>query len=196
MPVLSHTPRFFATPSAFRRWLGKNHQTADELWVGFHKKGTGRKSITWPESVDQALCFGWIDGVRKSIDDSRYTIRFTRRRPRSIWSAVNIKRALELIDRGLMESAGNEAFAKRDPKKLHSSEQRQVRFPPIFVKRIRSHERAWLFFQSLPPSIRRLSTRWIMSGKKEETRLKRLALLISSSAKRELIPPLRFGRDR
>src|SRR5919205_1152453 len=121
------TPHFFKTPAAFRKWLAANHDKSKELWVGYYKKGSGKPSITWPESVDEALCFGWIDGIRKSIDDESYTIRFTPRRPRSIWSAVNVKRARELMETGRMHPAGLKAFEERVSERsgIYSYEQRR-----------------------------------------------------------------------
>src|SRR5438477_11388235 len=114
---MPNQPRFFATPADWRRWLAAHHKTHDELWVGYYKKGSGRPSITWPESVDEALCFGWIDGLRKSLDADRYMIRFTPRRPGSIWSEVNVKRAKELISQRRMRAAGKRVFLARDPEK-------------------------------------------------------------------------------
>src|SRR5688572_6440582 len=153
-------PTFFATPADFRRWLERNHDSVTELWVGFHKKGTGKPSITWPESVDQALCFGWIDGVRKSVDPDSYKIRFTPRRPGSIWSTVNTKRAKELSKLGLMNDAGLKAFAARDEKKTkqYSFERDNVAFDPPLEKRFRASRKAWKFFDSQPPGYRKLAT--------------------------------------
>jgi uncharacterized protein YdeI (YjbR/CyaY-like superfamily) len=187
---------FFATPAAFRRWLEKHHASAGELWVGFHKKATGKPSITWPESVDQALCFGWIDGLRKSIDADRYMIRFTPRRTTSIWSAVNTKRAQELIDLGLMQAAGAQAFAGRDAEKTnrYSFERDHVELDAAMQKEFRAHREAWLFFQSQPPSYRKMMTWWVQSAKRETTRARRLAKLIADSAAGQRIDPMRPGR--
>lgn len=178
-------PTFFAAPAAFRAWLEEHHARTSELLVGFYKKGSGKPSITWPESVDVALCFGWIDGVRKTIDETRYTIRFTPRRPTSIWSAVNIKRAHELTKLGLMHPAGLEAFERRDEKKsaIYAYEQRSTAtLGDAFEKQFRANTNAWAFFQSQAPWYRRTATYWVSSAKKEETRLKRLATLIEDSA--------------
>jgi uncharacterized protein YdeI (YjbR/CyaY-like superfamily) len=177
-------PKFFATPAAFRKWLDQNHDKADELWVGFRKKGTGKPSITWPESVDQALCFGWIDGIRKSIDTENYKIRFTPRRPGSIWSAVNRKRVEELIKDGLMQPAGAKAWAGRDPSKFYhySFEQPHVEFEGALLKQLRANQKAFEFFQAQPPYYRKQLTRWVISAKQEETRNKRMAALIRDSA--------------
>ena len=177
-------PTFFATPADFRRWLERNHEKADELLVGFWKKGSGKRSITWPESVDEALSFGWIDGVRRRIDDESYSIRFTPRRRGSIWSAVNIKRANELSKLGRMAPAGLRAFEARDEKKsaIYSYENRPRDLAPEYEKRFRANKKAWEFWTAQPPGYRRLATYWIMEAKKEETRKRRLRQLIDDSA--------------
>jgi uncharacterized protein YdeI (YjbR/CyaY-like superfamily) len=176
-------PTFFATPAEFRQWLEENHQRAAELLVGFYKKGSRQPSITWPESVDQALCFGWIDGVRKSIDEGSYTIRFTPRMG-AVWSAINIRKAGELTKLGLMRPAGIKAFAARDEKKsaIYSYEQRNsAQFPEVFEKQFRANQEAWDYFRSRAPWYRRTATYWVISAKREETKLKRLATLIEDS---------------
>jgi uncharacterized protein YdeI (YjbR/CyaY-like superfamily) len=186
-------PTFFASPTEWRRWLEKHHADTQELWVGFYKRDSGRPSIAWPEGVDGALCFGWIDGVRKSIDAISYKIRFTPRKPRSIWSAINIRRANELSKLGLMHSTGLAAFAKRDGGRsaIYAYEQRKTaKLPPAFEKKFRACAEAWKFFQSQPPWYQRTSTYWVISAKKEETRLKRLATLIDCSARKQNIPSL------
>lgn len=186
--------KFFANASEFRKWLEKNHTTARELWVGFYKKSTGKPSITWPESVDAALCFGWIDGLRKSIDETSYMNRFTPRNPRSTWSAVNIKRIEELTKQGLMHEAGLKVFRDRNPAKsdLYSYEQRQkIQLPENYLQQLRSNKKAWSFFQSQPPWYQRTVTYWIMSAKREETRMTRLVLLIDCSQRAAIIPPLK-----
>jgi uncharacterized protein YdeI (YjbR/CyaY-like superfamily) len=186
-------PQFFASPSEWRAWLARNHTDEQELWVGFYKRDSGRPSITWPEAVDCALCFGWIDGVRKSIDEASYKIRFTPRKPRSIWSAINIKRAKELSKLGLMCAPGLAAFEKRngDRSAIYAYEQRQTaKLPQEFEKRFRANKKAWTFFQSQPPWYRRTSSYWVVSAKKEETRLKRLGILIDCSARKQNIPSL------
>jgi len=186
-------PRFFPAPADWRAWLEKNHSDKEELWVGFYKRDSGRQSITWPESVDGALCFGWIDGLRKSIDDCSYMIRFTPRKARSVWSAINIKRVGELGKLGLMHAAGLAAFAKRDGDRsaIYSYEQRKTAsLPPEFEKQFRKQREAWEYFQVQPPWYRRTSTYWVISAKKEETRLKRLAILIDCSARKRPIPSL------
>jgi uncharacterized protein YdeI (YjbR/CyaY-like superfamily) len=186
-------PRFFSTPPEFRAWLEKHHATAKELLVGFHKKGSGRPSITWPEAVDEALSFGWIDGVRRSIDDVSYTIRFTPRTGRSAWSAVNIKRAKELIEQGRMRPAGHKVFeARRDDRSgIYSYEQRgQAKLGRVFERQFRSNTKAWEFFQAQPPGYRTMATFWVVSAKREETRRRRLATLIDDSAHGRTVRPL------
>jgi uncharacterized protein YdeI (YjbR/CyaY-like superfamily) len=182
--------KFFKSPSHFRRWFEANHATARELWVGFYKKASGKPSITWPESVDQALCFGWIDGVRKSIDESSYKIRFSPRQGRSTWSAVNIKRANELAEQGQMSLAGKKAFEERTENRsaIYSYEQRSPELPDPFASTLRQNRSAWEFFQSQPPSYRKTVCWWIVSAKKDETKHKRLAKLIKHSAQRERLP--------
>jgi uncharacterized protein YdeI (YjbR/CyaY-like superfamily) len=186
-------PTFFATPADFRAWLEEHHASAAELLVGFHKKGSGRPSITWPEAVDQALCFGWIDGVRRSIDDDSYSIRFTPRMPTSTWSAVNVARVEELARQGLMHPAGLEAFARRSPERTatYSYEQRAAAaLDPEQERRLRADAAAWAFFQAQPPWYRRAATWWVVSAKREETRERRLARLIEDSAAARPIGPL------
>jgi uncharacterized protein YdeI (YjbR/CyaY-like superfamily) len=175
--------RFFATGEEFRAWLEQHHATAKELWVGFYKKGSGRPSITWPESVDEALCFGWIDSVRRSIDEASYRIRFTPRRPRSIWSAVNVRRAEALVEAGRMQPAGLAAFAKRkeDRTGQYSFEQGQVALDEDLEAELRGNARAWEFFQAQPATYRKTVSWWVMSAKRDETRKRRLAALVRDS---------------
>ncbi|HJS29742.1 MAG TPA: YdeI/OmpD-associated family protein [Anaerolineales bacterium] len=184
---------FFETPAGFRQWLEENHSAAPELWVGYYKKGSGRPSVTWPESVDEALCFGWIDGIRKSLDETSYTIRFTPRRPGSIWSAVNIRRAQELIDQGRMQPDGLKAYqARRENRSgIYSYEQRQDQLPEVYAQELRKNDAAWEFFQAQPPWYRKAAGWWVVSAKKEETRLRRLDQLIEDSAAGRTVPPLR-----
>jgi uncharacterized protein YdeI (YjbR/CyaY-like superfamily) len=186
-------PQFFATPSKLRTWLARHHNKTRELWVGFYKKDSGKASITWPQAVDAALCFGWIDGVRKSIDEISYTIRLTPRKPRTIWSAVNIKKAQELTKLGLMHPAGLEAFQARTKERsgIYSYEQRRnAKLDPQYEKKLRANRKAYEFFQSQAPWYQRTSIFWVMSAKKEETRLKRLATLIACSRDGRSIKPL------
>ena len=177
--------KFFRTPADLRTWLEKNHATATELWVGFYKRGSGKPSITWPESVDQALCFGWIDGVRKRVDEISYQIRFTRRRRGSIWSAINIKRAEELVRQKQMRPTGLEAFAARIENKsgIYSYEQRSTELSQPYATLLNKNKTASNFFKKQPPSYRKMIGWWIISAKKEETRMARLAKLIRESAK-------------
>jgi uncharacterized protein YdeI (YjbR/CyaY-like superfamily) len=186
-------PTFFATPAHFRGWLERHHDSVSELLVGFHKRGSGRPSITWPEAVDQALCFGWIDGVRRRVDAASYSIRFTPRKHRSTWSAVNVKRMKELIDEGLVAPAGLAAFQRRgdDRTAIYSYEQRRnAPLEPDQERRLRADERAWAYFESQPPSYRRAAIHWVTSAKKPETRERRLTQLIECSAARRPVPPL------
>ena len=178
-------PKFFRTPADFGTWLEKNHATATELWVGFYTKDSGKPSITWPESVDQALCFGWIDGIRRRVDEISYQIRFTPRRHGSIWSATNIKRAKELARQEQMRPAGLKAFAARIENKsgIYSYEQRSTELSEPYAKLLKKNKAASSFFEKQPPSYRKMIGWWIISAKKEETRMARLAKLISESAK-------------
>jgi uncharacterized protein YdeI (YjbR/CyaY-like superfamily) len=178
-------PKFFRTPADFRRWLEKNHAITAELWVGFHKKDSAKPSITWPESVDEALCFGWIDGIRQRVDEISYQIRFTPRRRGSIWSATNIKRVKELAKQRRMHATGLKTFAARIENKsdIYSYEQRNTDLPETYAKLLKKNKTAWDFFQIQPSSYRRMIDWWIVSAKKHETRMARLAKLISASAK-------------
>jgi uncharacterized protein YdeI (YjbR/CyaY-like superfamily) len=187
-------PTTFERPEDFRRWLEQHHEREPELWVGYFKKGSGRASMTWPESVDEALCFGWIDGIRKRIDDERYTIRFTPRRAGSIWSAVNIRRVAALTAEGRMRPMGLAAFAARreDRSGIYSYEQRdQAAFPAAFEKRFRAEETAWAWFEAQPKGYRQNTIRWVMTAKREETRERRFATLIEDSAAGRRIARLR-----
>ena len=186
-------PTFFATAPDFRKWLEKHHGAGRELWVGFHKRGSGRPSITWPESVDQALCFGWIDGQRKSIDDTSYAIRFTPRRRGSTWSSVNVRRVEVLKDAGLMRPAGLRAFEQRREGKtaIYGYEQtKTARLDTAAMRTFRANKKAWRFFEGQAPSYRRAAVWWVISAKKEETRRRRLAVLIEDSEQGRTIPPL------
>jgi uncharacterized protein YdeI (YjbR/CyaY-like superfamily) len=183
-------PTFFPTALEFREWLARHHASERELLVGFFKKGSGEPSITWPESVDEALCFGWIDGIRKRIDDRSYTIRFTPRKPGSIWSKVNISRARELIEQGRVHPAGLAAFeARRENRSgVYSYEQRRPQLEPPYDQLLRQDHAAWDFFQSQPPSYRKAVSWWIVSAKREDTRLRRLEKLRDYSARAQRIP--------
>lgn len=186
-------PKFFKTQNALRNWFEKNYKKLEEQWIGFYKKGTGRESITWSESVDEALCFGWIDGLRKSIDDESYMIRFTPRKPGSNWSRVNINKVSKLKKQGLMKKEGLEAFSKRQESKsaVYTYEREGVELAPKYLKELKSNKKAWEYFnKNVAPSYKKLTRRWVMSAKREETRIKRLRILIDSSAKGELIPQI------
>ena len=179
---------FFPSPSHFRKWLEQNHADVAELWVGFYRKDSGRRSITWPESVDEALCFGWIDGLRKRIDAESYKIRFTPRRTISRWSNVNIGRVEELTRAGRMRAAGTKAYQQRTPARSGSysyENRKRAKLDKRAEKQIRSSPAAWKFFQAQTPSYRQVITWWVMSAKKEETRARRLAKLIEHSARGE-----------
>lgn len=176
---------FFATPEEWRAWLDAHHESVPELWVGFWKVGSGRPSITWPQAVDQALCYGWIDGVRKGIDAESYRIRFTPRRPTSIWSAVNVARVAALSEAGLMTPAGLAAFANRraDRTGVYSFERREAAvFDADMLAELRAHAEAWEFFSAQPPGYRKVATHWVMSAKRPETRRRRFATLLDDSA--------------
>lgn len=186
-------PTFFATPSEFRMWFEEHHDKTQELLVGFYKKSSGKPSITWPEAVDEALCFGWIDGVRKGIDDVSYTIRFTPRKLRSIWSAVNVKRAKELASLGLMRPAGLKAFEERAEEKsgIYAYEQENAaELDEAYEQQFRANKKAWDFFQAQASWYRRAAIWWVISAKREETRLKRLVTLIESSEHGRTVPLL------
>jgi uncharacterized protein YdeI (YjbR/CyaY-like superfamily) len=183
-------PRFFCTPAAFRAWLDANHHRASELVVGFYKKGSGKPSITWPESVDEALCYGWIDGVRHSLDDERYTIRFTPRKPTSIWSNVNIAKVDALLKAGRMMPAGLAAWERRDPKQsgIYAFERETAAFDAEAERRFKRDKTAWRWFQTQPPGYRHLATHWVVSAKRPETRERRLTILIEHSGRGERLP--------
>jgi uncharacterized protein YdeI (YjbR/CyaY-like superfamily) len=175
---------FFSTADEFRAWLERNHASEAELFVGFYKKGSGKPSLTWPESVDVALSYGWIDGVRNAIDEISYRIRFTPRNPTSTWSAINVKRVAELTQLGLMRPAGIRAFEARkgDKTGIYAYEQRKsAKLPPAYKKKFRANNKAWAFFQSQPPWYQRTATYRVISAKQEATREKRLAQLIKDS---------------
>jgi uncharacterized protein YdeI (YjbR/CyaY-like superfamily) len=176
--------KYFKLAGDFRKWLERNHVTAQELWVGYYRKSSKQPSMTWPESVDEALCFGWIDGIRKSVDDLRYTIRFTPRRRGSIWSAVNIRRAQELCEKGLMKPAGVTAFNARKEYKsgIYSYEQRSASLDGAYEKKLRQNKTAYDFFYAQSPSYRKAIGWWIVGAKQEATREKRLQKLIEESA--------------
>ena len=177
--------KFFTSPKQFRQWLERNHDRATELWLGFHKKASGKKSITYAEALDEALCFGWIDGVRRKFNETSYVQRFTPRKPRSIWSNINVRHVERLKKEGRMHPAGLEAYARRDPKRtgIYSFENRPRELAPAYETAFRANKAAWKFFQEQPPFYKRLMIFRTMSAKKEETQLRRLKELIESSKK-------------
>jgi len=180
-------PKFFPTPSVFRKWLAANHAKSNELWVGFFKKNSGQPSITWPESVDEALCFGWIDGVRKSLDEQSYVIRFSPRKPSSIWSAVNTRNMERLIKEDRVQPAGLKAYEARKEYRsgIYSYEQRSPELVEPYAGLFKRNRAAWKFFQAQPPSYRKMMSWYVVSAKQEATRLKRLDTLIDASSKHE-----------
>jgi len=190
-------PKFFTTPAAFRQWLEQNHDRATELLVGFHKKSSGKKSITYAEALDEALCFGWIDGVRKSFNETSYMQRFTPRKPKSIWSLINVRHVERLKNEGRMHPAGLEAYARRDPKRtgIYSFETEPHKLAPPYEKKFRQNKNAWKFFEEQAPYYKKLMIFKVMSGKKEETRLRRLEQLIESSAEGRRLDLLKPKRE-
>ena len=185
-------PKFFKTANDWRAWLADNHTAATELWVGYFKKNSGKPSITYPESVDQAICFGWIDGVRRNLDEVSYAIRFTPRKARSIWSAVNIRKANAMTEAGLMHESGAKVFAARseDRSEIYSFERkRKGELDPAYAKKLAANKKAKTFFDAQRPSYQRTIIHWVMSAKQEETRLRRLDLLIKSSEEGKWAPP-------
>jgi uncharacterized protein YdeI (YjbR/CyaY-like superfamily) len=193
-------PIYFASAEAFREWLAEHHEKTGELLVGFYKRKSGRPTLTWPESVDAALAYGWIDGVRRSVDEERYTIRFCPRKPTSIWSKINIAKAEALIAAGRMAPAGLRAFERRTARRsgVYSFEQdrKQQVLPPEYEARVRKNGKAWKWLQAQPPWYRRTACHWVTSAKKEETRQRRLATLIADSAAGRAIAPLRWRPEK
>ena len=185
---------FFRNKSDLRKWFEQNHEKEAELFLGYYKTTSGKESISWPESVDEALCFGWIDGVRKSIDKESYFIRFTKRKSKSIWSAVNIKKIEELSRLGLMYPAGVAAFEKRDEKnsKIYSYEKEPVKLNRKYEKKLKANKKAWKFFVAQPPSYRKPAINWVMSAKQEATRVSRLETLIADCEAGQKIKPMRY----
>ena len=182
-------PKFFATREKFREWLEKNHARADELLVGFHKKGSGKKSITYAEALDEALCFGWIDGVKRGLNETSYTQRFTPRRARSIWSLVNVKHVERLTKEGRMHAAGLATYEQRDPRRtgIYSFENAPRELSEEYENQLRKVKGAWEYWQTYPPYLKKTVSYWVMSAKKEETRSARLRRLIESCARGERI---------
>ncbi|MGD2070784.1 MAG: YdeI/OmpD-associated family protein [Gemmatimonadota bacterium] len=186
-------PEFFADAEELRAWLRRNHATRDECWIGLHRKGTGRPSVTWSQLVDELICFGWIDGLRRSLDDERWAIRVTPRREGSRWSPRNVRRARALIEDGRMEPPGLRAFAAADLEETRRSSavREDAELGEEFEAEFRAHEAAWAFWRSESPSYRRTATAWVVTAKREATRRRRLATLIRDSANGRRIGPLR-----
>jgi uncharacterized protein YdeI (YjbR/CyaY-like superfamily) len=190
-------PIFFESSQAFYAWLEEYHDTETEVYVGFHKTHTGKRAMSWSEAVDQALCFGWIDGRANGIDEDSYMQRFTPRRPGSNWSNINIAKVEKLTEAGLMRPAGLKAFEARSDARsgVYSFEQRdQAKLPPEYERRLRENAGAWAYWEARPPGYRKTATFWVMSAKREETRERRLAQLIEDASNGLDIKPLRRGQ--
>ena len=187
-------PTFFSTPAQFREWLVGNYDKATELLVGYYKVGSGKPSMTWSQSVDEALCFGWIDGVRRTVDADSYCIRFTPRKPKSIWSAVNIRKIEDLTRQGLMHPAGLAAYEKRQESKskIYAYEQEQVSLSSELEQTFRANEQAWSNFQKLSPSYQKMAINWVMSARQHQTAIKRLQELINDSALGQKVKSFRY----
>lgn len=188
--VTMDNARYFSSAAQFRAWLQKHAATETELLVGFHKVDSGTPSMSWPESVDEALCFGWIDGVRKRVDDARYCIRFTPRKPTSIWSAVNIAKYEQLEASGRMTPAGAAAFAKRTARKSKVYAYEQTKSAELSASELRDFRKqkdAWTFFEAAPPSYRKVMLHWVCTAKKAETRAARFAKLVEACVRGERI---------
>jgi uncharacterized protein YdeI (YjbR/CyaY-like superfamily) len=182
-------PRHFKSAAEFRRWLETHHAIDRELWVGFYTKASAKGGLTYPEAVDQALCFGWIDGVKKRVDEASYMHRFSPRTRNSYWSAVNTKRFKQLVKCGVVAPPGLEVFERRDQKKTekYSFERKTAAFDAVIERAFKANANAWTFFRAQPPGYQRVLTFWVMSAKQEETRLRRLAMLAEKSAKGERV---------
>lgn len=181
--LIPNNIQYFESELHFREWLDKNWNTCTEVWVGFYKKGIDKPTLTWSQSVDQALCYGWIDGIRKSVDAESYVIRFTPRNPKSVWSDINIKKVAELTAKGLMKPAGLKLFEVRtdNNSRLYSFEQKTIEFSGELLEKFKQNAKAWKFFKSMPPSYQKAATWWVISAKQEKTQQKRLETLINDS---------------
>jgi len=193
-----HDVQFFSSSDELRDWFDANHETATELWLGQHRKSTGRPTISWSEAVDEALCVGWIDGVRYSLDDERFAQRFTPRRKGSNWSAINVRKVVDLTAQGRMRSAGLAAFEARTPEKtaVYSYEREAAAFTPDEEQRFQTDSAAWADWQRRSPSYRRAVTYWVVSAKRPETRARRLDQVIDASAAGRLVGPMRAPKHR
>ena len=187
---------YFKTQKEMRKWFEKNHKKENELFAGFYKISSGKPSVTWSQSVDEALCFGWIDGIRRSVDEESYCIRFTPRNPKSNWSAVNIKKVEELIKLERMKPGGLAAFSfrKEEKSKIYAYENPAVIFDKTYEKKFKANKSAWKYFKSTAPTYQKITTRWVMSAKQEETRLKRLEELMRDCASGKKIKALSYGK--
>jgi uncharacterized protein YdeI (YjbR/CyaY-like superfamily) len=194
--MTSIKPVFFPTQKDLRKWLEKNYKKKKELFAGYYKVSSGKPSVTWSQSVDEALCFGWIDGIRRSVDEESYCIRFTPRNPKSNWSAVNIKKVEKLIKLGLMKPEGLKAFSlrKENKSKVYSYENPPVDLDKTYKKLFKANKKAWAFYQSTTPTYRKVTTRWVMSAKQEITRLKRLNELMRDCAADKKIKSMNYGK--
>ena len=197
MPIQRPTDAiFFTTPDELRDWFDANHESADELWLGSYKKASGKPSVSWSDAVDEALCVGWIDSVRYSLDDERAAQRFTPRRKGSNWSAINVQKIERLRAEGRMRPAGEAAFAERreDRTAVYSFERREdAELTPDEEARFRANEAAWAWFSARPPSFRKQSLHWVVAVKRPETRAAHLDTLIADSAEGRPVKPLRYG---
>jgi uncharacterized protein YdeI (YjbR/CyaY-like superfamily) len=192
-----HDVRFFATPDELRDWFDANHETAGELWLGYYRKASGRPSVDWSQAVDEALCVGWIDGVRRSVDETSFVQRFTPRRKGSTWSAINVAKVATLTREGRMRPAGTAAFEARSDANtaIYSYERPAAAFSADEEARFRAEARAWADWEARPPSYRRAVTHWVTSAKQAATRARRLETLITDSAAGRKVGPMRWSRD-
>lgn len=190
--------KFFKSQEALRKWFEKNHNKKEELWLGYYKKSAGKASVSYKESVDTAICFGWIDGIAKGINEEKYCQRYTPRRAKSIWSAVNIKKVEALTKAGLMHESGLAAFNNRDKKMagLYSFEQKEIKLTPALLKLMKANKKAWEYFSKAPPGYRKTATWWVISAKQEETRLRRMKTLIADSEAGRRIAQLAPAKKR
>jgi len=195
--LVPHDVEYFASPDELRDWFAANHETADELWLGYWKKGTGRPSVTWTQAVDEALCVGWIDGVLQRIDHERHAQRFTPRRKGSNWSAINVAKVEKLTGEGRMRPAGMRAFEARTPERtaIYSYEREVEPLTGEELARFRSNAAAWADWERRPPSYRRAATAWVTNAKQASTRARRMTTLIEDSSAGRLIKPLSYTRD-
>lgn len=195
---MTKKPIFFATQSDFRKWLKKNHDKESELFLGYYKVSSGKPSITWSQSVDEAICFGWIDGIRRSIDSESYVIRFTPRKPSSNWSTINLKKVEELTKLGLMAPAGIKVFEKRklENRETYSYKNDSYKLTSTFEKKFKANKNAWAFFNAQTPSYQRVTIKWVATAKKEETRQARFQTLIDDCQAGRKIKPMSYNSKK